>query len=160
MDKINFQNGVTKVNADTFNTFQNNIENSINALQSNVNDMISTLGIEEEKTVNGIHYIKYKNGKLIQYGNWEDTMNATTLYYNIGYRTDEYAFGGKTYPVAFKRLDNIQISSVPKQDNILIATIFKNDNELKTLPKMHYIFPYKDYNVKVKNNFFAIGTWK
>ena len=25
MDKINFQNGVTKVNADTFNTFQNNI---------------------------------------------------------------------------------------------------------------------------------------
>ena len=27
MDKINFQNGVTKVNADTFNTFQNNIDN-------------------------------------------------------------------------------------------------------------------------------------
>ena len=25
MDKIDFQNGVTKVNADTFNTFQNNI---------------------------------------------------------------------------------------------------------------------------------------
>ena len=29
MDKINFQNGVTKVNADTFNTFQNNIEKAI-----------------------------------------------------------------------------------------------------------------------------------
>ena len=28
MDKINFQNGVTKVNADTFNTFQNNVEKS------------------------------------------------------------------------------------------------------------------------------------
>lgn len=28
MDKINFQNGVTKVNADTFNTFQDNIEKS------------------------------------------------------------------------------------------------------------------------------------
>ena len=26
MDKINFQNDVTKVNADTFNTFQNNID--------------------------------------------------------------------------------------------------------------------------------------
>ena len=26
MEKINFQNGVTKVNADTFNTFQNNID--------------------------------------------------------------------------------------------------------------------------------------
>ena len=30
MDKINFQNGITKVNADTFNTFQNNIEKAIN----------------------------------------------------------------------------------------------------------------------------------
>ena len=30
MDKINFQNGVTKVNADTFNTFQYNIEKAIN----------------------------------------------------------------------------------------------------------------------------------
>ena len=32
MDKINFQNGVTKVNADTFNTFQNNIEESVVAV--------------------------------------------------------------------------------------------------------------------------------
>ena len=30
MEKINFQNGVTKVNADTFTTFQNNIEKAIN----------------------------------------------------------------------------------------------------------------------------------
>lgn len=30
MDKINFQNGVTPVNANTFNTFQNNIEAGIN----------------------------------------------------------------------------------------------------------------------------------
>ena len=30
MDKINFQNGITKVNADTFTTFQNNIEKAIN----------------------------------------------------------------------------------------------------------------------------------
>lgn len=33
MDKIDFQNGVTPVNADTFNTFQNNIENAINNIQ-------------------------------------------------------------------------------------------------------------------------------
>lgn len=33
MEKINFQNGVTKVNADTFNTFQNNMENAINNIQ-------------------------------------------------------------------------------------------------------------------------------
>lgn len=30
MNKINFKNGVTKVNADTFNTFQDNIEKAIN----------------------------------------------------------------------------------------------------------------------------------
>lgn len=36
MDKINFQNDVTKVNADTFNTFQTNIENAINEVDSNV----------------------------------------------------------------------------------------------------------------------------
>lgn len=29
MKKINFQNGVTKVNAETFNTFQDNISNAI-----------------------------------------------------------------------------------------------------------------------------------
>ena len=126
------------------------IDNSLNTMEK----------IEQKGYSNGIYYVKYTSGKLIQYGNWEDITNATTVYYNIGYRTTEYAFGGKTYPVAFKRLDNIQISSVPKQDNILIATIFKNDNELKTLPKMHYIFPYTVYNAKVKNNFFAIGTWK
>lgn len=33
MDKINFQNGVTKVNAETFNTFQNNINETSHFLQ-------------------------------------------------------------------------------------------------------------------------------
>lgn len=32
MDKITFTNGVTKVNADTFNTFQDNIDNAITAV--------------------------------------------------------------------------------------------------------------------------------
>lgn len=32
MDKINFQNDVTKVNAETFNTFQDNINNAINVV--------------------------------------------------------------------------------------------------------------------------------
>ena len=34
MDKLNFQNGVTKVNAETFNTFQNNIDNAINTVDT------------------------------------------------------------------------------------------------------------------------------
>lgn len=31
MEKINFQNGVTKVNETTFNNFQNNVEKEINS---------------------------------------------------------------------------------------------------------------------------------
>lgn len=34
MNKINFKNNITKVNAETFNTFQNNIENAINGTSS------------------------------------------------------------------------------------------------------------------------------
>lgn len=37
MNKINFQNGVTKVNAETFNTFQNNIDSAINAVDDKIN---------------------------------------------------------------------------------------------------------------------------
>lgn len=34
MDKVNFQNNITKVNAETFITFQNNIEKAINAVDT------------------------------------------------------------------------------------------------------------------------------
>ena len=43
MDKINFQNGVTKVNADTFNTFQNNVEKSavvVSSTQPTTNEKV------------------------------------------------------------------------------------------------------------------------
>ena len=43
MEKINFQNGVTPVNADTFNTFQNNINDAINLMK------IETYSTEEQK---------------------------------------------------------------------------------------------------------------
>ena len=40
MDKINFQNGVTKVNADTFNTFQNNIEQEFNIKELSITSSV------------------------------------------------------------------------------------------------------------------------
>ena len=43
MDKINFQNGVTKLNKDTFDTFQNNIEAGINEV-TNTNKTNITIG--------------------------------------------------------------------------------------------------------------------
>lgn len=44
MKKINFQNGVTPVNADTFNTFQNNIEAGINEVTNTTRTNIPTIG--------------------------------------------------------------------------------------------------------------------
>lgn len=44
MEKINFQNGVTPVNADTFNTFQNNIEAGINEVTNTTRTNIPTIG--------------------------------------------------------------------------------------------------------------------
>lgn len=40
MDKINFKNGATKVNADTFNTFQNNIEKEFNIKELSITSSV------------------------------------------------------------------------------------------------------------------------
>lgn len=49
MDKINFQNGVTKVNADTFNTFQNNIETAISSTESTISTINSNVETKVSK---------------------------------------------------------------------------------------------------------------
>lgn len=63
MDKINFQNEVTKVNADTFTTFQNNInkgkvdksgDTMTGALQIQNKDEFE--GIKKTRTINGTDY--------------------------------------------------------------------------------------------------------
>ena len=64
MEKINFQNGVTKVNADTFNTFQNNI-----------NDAISLMKIETLKAENPIGHIRFETTNInpstyLGFGTW------------------------------------------------------------------------------------------
>lgn len=64
MDKINFQNGVTKVNADTFNTFQNNI-----------NDAINLMKIETLKAENPIGHIRMETtdvnpANYLGFGTW------------------------------------------------------------------------------------------
>lgn len=64
MDKINFQNDVTKVNADTFNTFQNNI-----------NDAINLMKIETLKAENPIGHIRMETTDVnpatyLGFGTW------------------------------------------------------------------------------------------
>ena len=58
MDKINFQNGVTKLNADTFNTLQNNIESAIN-------DISSTTVIDNLTSASTTDALSANQGKLL-----------------------------------------------------------------------------------------------
>lgn len=55
MVKINFENNVTKANAETFNTMQNNIENAINNISIELDDQVSTSsvnGVENQAITN------------------------------------------------------------------------------------------------------------
>lgn len=52
MDKINFQNGVTPVNADTFNTFQNNINDAINLMKIEILKAENPIGHIRMETTN------------------------------------------------------------------------------------------------------------
>ena len=51
MDKLNFQNGVTKVNAETFNTFQNNIDNAINTVDNKINTVDNKINNVSTKVI-------------------------------------------------------------------------------------------------------------
>ena len=68
MDKINIQNGVTKVNADTFNTLQNNIESAIN-------DISSTTVIDNLTSTSATDALSANQGKILK-----DKIKGTVLY--------------------------------------------------------------------------------
>lgn len=65
MDKINFEDGVTKVNAETFSEFQDNIEKAIDEV------------VESGSNENG-NYIKYADGTMI----CTKTVTATGTQFN------------------------------------------------------------------------------
>ena len=74
MDKINFQNGVTKVNADTFNTFQNNVEKSsvvVSPTQPATNEKVwfkkGKNLFNKNNFVSTESYINASNGKIEPY---------------------------------------------------------------------------------------------
>ena len=67
MDKINFQNGVTKVNADTFNTFQNNIETAMN-------DISTTTVIDNLTSTSTTDALSANQGKILN----DKISNLTT----------------------------------------------------------------------------------
>lgn len=61
MEKINFQNGVTKVNETTFNNFQDNIEEEINSHIEHKYFLILTANVAKGGTITIPAYYKMRS---------------------------------------------------------------------------------------------------
>lgn len=87
MEKINFQNNVTKANADTFNTMQDNIENAINSVSSNVNEIINgeVYSTNEIKTNKVWIDNKPIYRKVINFGALPSSASTLSVSHNINY---------------------------------------------------------------------------
>lgn len=83
MVKINFQNNITKANADTFNTMQDNIEDAINNVEIELDDNVSTSstnGVENQAITNYVNEkMNYKIGEK-QIGYLDDNGVKIPLY--------------------------------------------------------------------------------
>lgn len=117
--------------------------------------------IVEQNTVNGITYIKYNDGKLIQYGTHTYSVSTDAAYFNIGYRSAEYLFGGEVYPVPFVTLNSLQITDNCRTSNSLIMAVRNNNSKLDKLPKITYVTAGRTTTqIAIDCSFIAIGTWK
>lgn len=79
MVKINFENNVTKANADTFNTMQDNIENAINNVSIDLDNAVSTSstnGVENQAITN------YVDGKILDAYSTSSTSTYSCDYIN------------------------------------------------------------------------------
>lgn len=116
--------------------------------------------IAEQKSDDTGGYIKYKSGKLVQWGVHSYSVGANDSYYNIGYRSGELYFGGEEYKIPFKKLTNLQISHIPADSNSFISIISKSSNKLTKLPNYTYVSAQKQPNLMVDCYYYAVGTWK
>lgn len=90
MEKINFQNNITKANAETMNQFQNNIEKAISNVQNNIGQL--------EKTINNYlptTLFENESGLTGNISLNNDASNYT--YIEIVYGADNYYFYSKIY---------------------------------------------------------------
>lgn len=77
MVKINFQNNITKANADTFNTMQDNIEDAINNVSIDLDNEVSTSstnGVENQAITN---YVNDINTAMTNYVNELNDYSST-----------------------------------------------------------------------------------
>lgn len=102
MDKINFQNGVTKVNADTFNTFQNNINDAINLMKIETLKAENPIGhIRMETTdVNPATYLGF--GTWVLWGAGKVPVGVDTA--DTDFSTVEKTGGEKTHTLTISEM--------------------------------------------------------
>lgn len=77
MIKINFQNDVTKVNEDTMNTFQDNIEDAINIMSTKKQTSYISDNTAKGARVNVPFYYIVGNGSLDVYLNGERLIKSS-----------------------------------------------------------------------------------
>lgn len=77
MIKINFQNDVTKVNEDTMNTFQDNIEDAINIMSTKKQTSYISDNTAKGAIVNVPFYYIVGNGSLDVYLNGERLIKSS-----------------------------------------------------------------------------------
>lgn len=102
MEKINFQNGVTKVNADTFNTFQNNINDAINLMKIEILKAENPIGhIRMETTdVNPATYLGF--GTWVLWGAGKVPVGVDTA--DTDFSTVEKTGGEKTHTLTISEM--------------------------------------------------------
>ena len=91
MEKITFQDGITKGNATTFNQLQDNVEEAINTVEETINEII-----ESGSNENG-YYEKYSNGVLKCYHVLILDKQNTAYHYQEGTWTYPFSFINSPY---------------------------------------------------------------
>ena len=113
MVKIQFENNVTKANADTFNTMQDNIEDAINNVSIDLDDEVSTSstnGVENQAITN------YVNNKIL-----DSYSTSNTSTYSCNYINNNSG-GTEVYSTTETLTNKVWIDGKPIYRKVIIHT--------------------------------------
>ena len=140
MEKITFVDNVTKANADTFNTMQDNIENAINEI------------VESGSNANG-NYIKYNDGTMICYKEVSSSVAFDTTWGSLKEGSLELG----NYAQEFITKPNVQITNISGVGAIIES--FSPEPTKTSIGKLYVVRP-TTYTGTVKIAVLATGRWK
>lgn len=135
MDKINFQNNVTKVNAETFNTFQNNIENAINTVNEKTLPIGGTTGQILTKKSNTNYDVQWQN-QITIVDNLTSTNTTAGLSANQGKVLNDKmtSQGNRINALEDKSAHVLYTNESGSRENITLSDVVSNYSYIK----IHY----------------------